>query len=195
MGTKFPYTDAGTGRRTSDTGWVLTDSYEEVDWDKVAYRIGVREVGLNSFLYAPVSSRVSIPFTSPKPIWKIVVKAKEDIPPSYSPTRAWIHYHVSIDDGNTWHRINPLDKPTRFDEKGNVVPRIITINAEIASNNPEEMDIQTPLSVKSVRIKYTLFADQDVDEPNKTSPVLTGVQVLLYPRGGLSGSEPEQQVT
>lgn len=192
INTKFSYSGDPQLRREEDTGWVLTDTYEEVDWSKIAYRIGIREVGLNSFVYAPVSSRVSVPIKSPKPIWKMILKANEDIPPSFNPNFAWIHYEVTIDEGQTWYRLNPVGKPTRFDDNGEVVPRVITVNSEISSPDPETRDLTSDNDVKSVRLRYTLFTDPDLLEPETSSPVLKGVQLLLYPRGGLSDSRPEQ---
>lgn len=192
--TKFPYDPSSKVRNRNDTGWVLQEQYKEVDWSKVAYRIGIREIGLNSFRFAPVSSAVSIPAQSPKPIWKIVMRAKEEVPKEFSPTRAWIWYYVSIDDGVTWHRINPLDKPTRFTDDGEVVPRVLTINAEIASKDPEQKNLTSSEPVTSVRMKYVLFADQNLDDPTAVSPVLKSVQLLMYPKGGLSGADSERVI-
>jgi len=195
MGTKFPYNPDPQSRRNQDTGWVLTDEYEEVDWSKVVYRVGVREVGLNSFQFAPVSSRVSVPIQSPKPIWKVTLKTQELVPNGFDPRRGWIWYHVSADDGKTWHRINPLDKPTRFNDDGTVVPRVITINSEVASTDPEELNLVSAEPVKRLRLKYTLFADPDVvDGQDGVSPVIKSVQLLMYPRGGLSGADAQDVI-
>lgn len=190
LGTKFPYNPDHQTRRAQDTGWVLTDQYEEVDWSKVAYRIGVRDIGLNSFEFAQVSSVVTVPIKSPKPIYKITLKAEEQIPEAFPATRAWIEYHVTTDEGKTWHRINPLGKPTRFTDEGEVVPRIITINAEIENADPEEMNLVSKEGVTSVRLRYTLYADPD-NNATGISPVIKSVQLLLYPRGGLSGANDQ----
>ena len=188
LSTKFGEPQSFQNRRASDTGWSITGSANEVDWSKVAYRIGIREVGLNSFQFAEVSSIVSVPIESPKPIWKIAMRARELIPASYDPQTAWIQYHVTVDDGQTWLRINPLDKPTRFEKNGAIVPRTLTINAEKPTVDPETMDLRLTEPVKRVRMRYTLFSDQNRPDANLVSPVIRGVQVLLYPRGGLSGA-------
>jgi hypothetical protein len=192
--TKFPYSPDPQQNRSQDTGWILTDQYKEVDWSKVCYRIGIREIGLNSFEFAPVSTAVSLPISSPKPIWKIVLRAKEEIPKEFNPSRGWIWYFVSVDDGANWIRINPLDKPTRFSDTGTVVPRVITINSEIVSADPEEHNVVSTEDIKRVRLKYTLFADKTTDDPTGVSPVLKSVQLLMYPKGGLSGADTEQVI-
>lgn len=192
LSTKFPYNPDPQQRRESDTGWIITNQYKEVDWSKVSYRIGIREIGLNNFIFAPVSSRVSIPIESPRDIWKIVLKTKEEIPGPFSPNTAWIEYYVSVDDGQKWYRINPLDKPTRFSDDGTIVPRILTINSEVSSNDPEEQNLVVPEGVRRVRMKYVLYADQTVEGSEGMSPIIKSVQLLLYPRSGLSDSSPEQ---
>lgn len=192
--TKFPYSPDTKSRRRTDTGWVLSDQYQEVDWSKVVYRIGVREIGFNAFEFAPVSSVVSIPIVSPKPIWKILLKTNEEIPSGFSPSRAWILYYVSTDDGVNWIRINPLDKPTRFSDTGEVVPRVISINSDVNSSDPETRNLTTDVPVTRVRLKYVLFADQNSADPTGVSPVLKSVQLLMYPRGGLSGADSESVI-
>lgn len=192
--TKFPYDPSTKLRNRNDTGWVLQEQYKEVDWSKVSYRIGIREIGLNSFSFAPVSSVVSVPIQSPKPIWKMVMRAKEEVPKEFSSSRAWIWYYVSADDGSTWHRLNPLDKPTRFSDNGEVVPRVITINAEIVSKDPEHKNIVSTDPVTSVRMKYVLFADTSLGDASAVSPVLKSVQLLMYPKGGLSGADAEKVI-
>lgn len=193
LSSKFAYDPGSTTGKDSDSGWVINNTYTEVDWSKIVYRIGIRDIGLHSFTYAEISSVVSIPINSPKPIWKILVKSKEDIPNNYNSQKSWIDYYITIDEGKTWHRINPVDKPTRFSSDGTVVPRILTINAETPGEDLESKDIRSDVPVKSVRIKYVLMADTSVDNADKSTPVLRSVQVLLYPLNGLSGAD-EQQV-
>lgn len=192
--TKFTFNPDVQTKNEQDTGWVIKETYEEVDWSKVAYRIGVREIGLHSFRFAEASSKVSVPIHSPKPIWKVVLKTVEDIPPIYDPQKAWIIYEVTFDGGRIWHRINPLDKPTRFADDGTVVPRVVTVNAEMPSADPETRNVVMPGEVHDVRLRYTLFADRNADPNGSSSPVLKNVKLMVHARGGLSGAQDQEAV-
>jgi len=192
LDTLFPYTADPTRRREQDTGWSVVDIDKEVKWDIAVWRVGVRDVALNSFSFSEVASVVSVPAISPKPIWKITLKTDEIIPPQFDKNQAWILYYISFDEGTNWLRINPLGKPTRFTETGSVVPRIITVNSETPPNDPEFMNIITDEEHTQVRIKITLRRDPTLENSERLSPMLRGYKLLLYPVGGLSGSVPEQ---
>lgn len=186
--TKFPYSPDPKRRRVTDTGWSIGRIFKEIFWDVVTYRIGVREVGLNSYEFAESSSVVTVPAISPKPISKVVLKTEETIPSAYRATKAWIKYHVSFDNGQTWHAINPMDKPSRFDAQGKVIPRVLTVGSSSAFVNAETANIPSENDVYQVRLKISMEGDNEVDNPERLSPILHSYQLLIYPRGGLTGS-------
>jgi len=189
LATKFPYASDPQKRREQDSGWVLGKIIKEVLWDVVAWRIGVRELALNSFVFAPVSSMVTVPAVSPRPIWKVALETRETIPSSFRASEAWIVYEVTFDEGQTWHRINPLGKPTRFAEDGSVVPRVITIGHETGAPDPETKSLP-PAEVRSARLRATLFSDTSSTGSDRLSPLLHQYRLLLYVRDGLTGSTP-----
>lgn len=189
VNTLFPYTGAFNGRKNSDSGWVIASTHNQTYWDIISWRIGIRDVGLNSFQFAEKSAVVTIPITSPKPIWKATIQVDEIIPQPFSPTKAWISYYLTADNGQTWHRINPLGKPTRFNDDGSVVPKIVTFNSTVRSNSPEQTNVSSNADVTELRLKIEMSRDLTVSDSDRLSPVLRGYKLLLYPLGGLSGSQ------
>lgn len=183
LNSKFSYHPDPQNRRNRDSGWVLKGTTNEIDWSKVVYRIGLRELGLFSFNFSPVSEIVTKPIKSIKPIYKVEIEAEEVIPSDYAPDINWIEYHVSIDDGATWKQINPVDNNTRFDKSGAVIPRTLTIKDNLSVDDIKSFESKE--DVFSVRIKYVLKSN---DSRGLSSPVLKSSRVLLYPEQGLSGA-------
>lgn len=188
--TKFPYLASPERRRENDTGWMIARSWNQVLWDMVAWRLGIRELGLHAFTFAPVSSVVSVPAISPRPIAKVMLRTEETIPPDFLQDQAWIRYYVTFDDGKKWHRINPLGKPTRFEEDGQVVPRIITLDAERPDPDPEARNIEIKEDVFQVRLRIAMFADGNAKDSERKSPILHAYKLMIYPRAGLTGNGP-----
>jgi len=190
LNTKFPSIQGLDSKNEKDTGWVMRGIHEEVDYSKVAYRIGIRELGLFSYKFAEVSQAVSAPISSPKPIAKVLLKTTEEIPAAFDPQRSWIIYEVTFDEGKTWHRINPQDKPSRFEDDGTIVPRVITVNTGPPTDTATK-DVQVDTDVRTVRLRYTLRSDRTIDPDGLSSPVIRSVKLLVYPVVGLSGSDAE----
>jgi hypothetical protein len=173
--------------QSSDSGWIITRVWDETYFDKVAYRIGLRDVGIFNYTFAPVSEIVSIPFNSPKPISKVSLRVVEQIPAAYPIGPRYIEYYVSADDGKTWLRINPLDQPTLVAEDGTITPRTITFNPEIGGDpKPSSKFIETDRPVMSVRFRAVLRRPSDIEESEETTPILSRYRLLIYPRQGLT---------
>lgn len=186
--TAFPVPTSQDERLRNDSGWVVGDLRKELALDVVSWRVGVRELGLHSFRFAPVSEMVRTPVVSPRPIEKVMLQVDETIPQAFNPTRSWAVYELSADEGRSWHRINPLGKPTRFDERGNVVPRVLTFDERATTADPETLLVPTEGEVRQIRLRITLYADPDVAD-DRLSPVIHGYELLVFPRGGLTTGE------
>jgi hypothetical protein len=172
-----------------DSGWSISRQWQETYYDKIRYAIGIRDVGAFSYRYAPASEIVSLPFRSPKEVLKIELRVDEFIPSVLSSTRRWIEYYVSITNGKTWLRINPLDQPTLFETDGSIVPRTITLNLD--DGGPQGDDVQTirtEAPVFGVRFRAVMYTDSTVADGDRFSPVLKGYRLLMLPRGGLKDS-------
>jgi len=174
-----------------DSGWSVTRSWLETFWDKIRYAIGIREIAAYNFRFAPSSELVSIPFSSPKEIIKIQLQVEEQIPQVLGVERRWIEYYVTVDDGENWLRINPLDHPTLY-ENGRVVPRTYDINIDVGGPTNEDVkSIQSDAPVKRVRFRAVFFTDTTILNGDRYTPVLKRYRMKLYPRGGLSSPDSE----
>ena len=173
-------------RSANDTGWVLTRNWLETHFDKNRYAIGIRDIGVFNYTFVPESMLVSKVFTTPKEIFKVEMRVVEQIPVAYAIDKRYIEYYISPDNGETWHRINPIDHPTLISDDGQFVPRIITFNPEIGGEAGElEKYVETDAPVFALRYMVVLRNDPDVSNPDRHTPVLKQIRLLMYTRGGL----------
>lgn len=170
-----------------DTGWIISRTWTETNFDMMRYGIGIRDIGALNYKYANTSEFVSVKASSPLPLSKISLRVVEEIPRVYPVGSRWIRYFITHNDGETWNEINPLDFPETIGEDGNVVPKVLTFNADVggpAEEGNKYVDAGGP--VKSVRLKAVFYqAAEGIDEPSRYSPVLKEYRLLLYPAGGL----------
>lgn len=188
LGTPFGRKNASSySADSSDTGWVISRTWTETTFDMMRYGVGIRDIGALNYKYANTSEFVSVHAISPLPLSKISLRVVEQIPRVYPIGKRWIRYFITHNDGEEWHEINPLDFPETIGEDGNVVPKVLTFNADIggpADEGNKYVDAGSP--VKSVRLKAVFYqATEGIDEPNRYSPVLKEYRLLLYPAGGL----------
>jgi hypothetical protein len=177
---------SASSRTANDTGWIMSRHWRETHFDRNRYAIGIRDIGAFNYTFTPTSALVSKAFTAPKPIYKCQIRVVEQIPVAYAIDKRYIEYFVSPDNGETWHQINPLDHPTIVGPDGQVVPRTITFNAEVGGEAAElEKYVETNGEVRSLRYMVMMRNDPEVSNPERHTPVLKQVRLLMYTRGGL----------
>ena len=75
------------------------------------YAIGLRDINVMSYEYAPKSEIISTKYTTNRPIRNVLLYVNEKIPKEFLEVVAtgneWIKYYISYDDVN-WHRISPM---------------------------------------------------------------------------------------
>lgn len=170
---------------SSDTGWVISRSWDETYFDKVAWRIGVRDIGVYNYRFDSVSELVSVRYSAPKEISKVSLRVVERVPASFPVGQRYIEYYVTYDEGKTWLRINPLDHPTLVVD-GQVVPRIITFNPEIGGDSGElQKFVQTTEPVTGVRLRIVLRSAEDLEQADRHTPTVERYRLLIYPKNGL----------
>ena len=170
-----------------DSGWSIAKQWLEVNYDKVRYAIGVRELSVFNYKFSPTSELVSKRFSTPKEIIKAQLEVVEEIPAEFSPERRYIEYYISFNDGD-WHRINPTGHPTLYSNEGNVVPEILTVNFETSGpgGSATIKAITTELPAKQVRLKAVMKNDPSLANPEYYTPVLKKYRVKLVPKTSLS---------
>ena len=75
--------------------------------DAYRYMIGIREITLSSHTFAKYGEYVSKPFVTQEPITSICLEAEEWIPGT---DQEILRYFVSLNGGQTWHKIYPIHR-------------------------------------------------------------------------------------
>ena len=183
----FGYSTTTTNVNSTDTGWRVAKSWLEVNYNKMRYAIGIRELSIFSYKFSPTSEFVSKKFTSPKEIIKAQLEVIEEIPADFDPSQRYIEYYLSVDDEN-WHRINPTGNPTLYMDDGQIAPEVLNINFDVAGSGPNQTvrSISTESPATSVRLKVVMKTDTSLPNSEMYTPVLKKYRVKLFPRTSLS---------
>lgn len=148
------------------------------------YAIGVRDISIMSYQFAPKSELISKKYTAKKPIKEVMLYANEKIPEAFlgdlSKANDWIQYYISIDDVN-WYRISPAHhNPTT---KGEVPPKIFEFNS---TNIDLESSFQlykgyitSEQPVMNVRLKAILERPTNIPNAASFTPILEDYSLRL----------------
>lgn len=184
-------TRTSTKVNVKDSGWSLTKTWNQPQFDIIRYGIGLRELTIAQFTYVPVSEVVSKPWLSPKEISKISLIVDQFIPPQFSPGTQYIEYYIKPDIEETeWTRINPLSLPTIFESGGSIIPRIISFNTEKPINSRlEDSYIITKQPVKAVRFRAVLkrpeVLEDDTISASSYTPILKSYRLIINTKEAL----------
>ncbi len=180
-------TNVKTTTSTQDSGWSIKKQWLEVNYDKMRYAIGIRELSIFNYRFSSTSELVSKRFSTPKEIIKAQLEVVEEIPAEFSPETRYIEYYISFNDGD-WHRINPTGHPTLYSDEGNVVPEILTVNFETSGpgGSTTIKAITTEMPAKQVRLRAVMKNDPSLDNAEYYTPVLKKYRVKLFPKTSLS---------
>jgi hypothetical protein len=188
LGALPPILGIGKSRSSSTTvqtisnGAKVKDQWLQPYYDKIRYGIGIRELSVARYKFAPVSEFISVPFTSPKEIIKVNIVVDEYIPPQFDPNQTWIKYYIKVEGDNDWLRTNPINSPTKFDEAGEIIPKIINFNvSKPTTAQLEDKYNTTEEEVKQVRFRAVLSRPQGGDEESIT-PMLKSYRLVMIPR-------------
>lgn len=155
---------------SEDSGWYMKGYWVETFYDLIAYRIGIRDLGLFRNVYETSSELVSSPFYSPVDIKQVTLRVDDETPASTS-----IEYYVSPNEGETWHRLNPLDKPSIYGDDGFAVPKTISFNVPGNPGN-EDKYISTEFPVRKLLFRAVLRSTN-----SSNSPILRTYKIIMYP--------------
>lgn len=70
------------------------------------YAVGVRDIGMASYRFAPESTYISQPLKAGAPIRRIALEAVDSVPVEFG-DGDWVTYAFTADGGKTWHEIHP----------------------------------------------------------------------------------------
>jgi len=172
-----------TSYNTKSTGVKVKESWLQPYFDRIAYKVGLKELNVSRYTFVPVSEFTSVPFTAFKEIVKLTLIVDEYVPPQFDQTTIWMKYYVKIEGEDKWVRINPLNKPTIFDESGLIVPRIINYNLPKPGTAQIEDKYQyTEEPVTQVRFKAVLGRPDGGGNEASMTPMLKSYRLTMVPR-------------
>jgi hypothetical protein len=152
-----------TPRKVKYIHFVLkqTEPYaiETSNGTKLRYAIGLRDIDIKSQSYLSEGELISKPFQSITEIRKVLLKTNQN--PNQLSELVEVEYSISVDDGASWHRIQPkdLDGPTGIKS----IPEILNFN----SNDTDS--IITPVLANSIRLKIKLIRNDDIFTNNSST--------------------------
>jgi hypothetical protein len=158
------------------------------------YCIGIKEIKVLSNSYAETSEVVSTAYTTTSPIYKASLEVNDEIPSAFvdnfddisgtaeQEKNNWIKYYISPDDGISWYRIAPKGYSEIFDEDGNLVPEIYTINSqELDDTRGSNVGyIETANDVYSMRLKIALSRPVGIVDAQNYTPIVYDYALNLY---------------
>lgn len=128
---------------------------ETTEGQRFRYAIGLRDIEIKAIRYSAVGTLVSLPFALTEEIRKVALIAVEN--PVRSSEIAEIEHYVSVDDGASWHRL----QPTHGEDPD--YPKILTFNDDSASA------IKTDAPALTVRHKTVLQRKGDGFKADKAA--------------------------
>jgi hypothetical protein len=186
--------------------------------NRYRYAIGIRNMEVDVMEYAEYSQLLSKNFVSPAPIGSIVLRTEEIIPTAFRDAestaaqaqetvfkfmRPWITYQISVDGGNEWHPISPVNGRRWFlrSDEGKQsfqVPMFILINSGIPAERRNiypwgplgYIDTVTGEPPRNVMLKVLLQRPSDELGSFFTglTPRLDSYEILVNP--GFGGGTP-----
>ena len=173
--TKYTYT-------TESSGATIKDQWLQPEFDVIRYAIGIRELTASSYVFAPQSELISVPFISPKEVIKVHVLVDHYIPPQFDQNKPWIKYYIKVEGEQNWIRVNPLNTPTKFNDTGDIIPKIINFNTPKPSTAQLEDKYQvTESPVKKLRFK-AVFTRPTGGNFDAMTPLLKSYRIIMSPK-------------
>ena len=156
-------------KTTSKSGYSYHSSELQQKFNAVRYAVGIRDIGLLNANYEQASTYISKKFEVPTPARQIQLLAEHTIPESFG-AGDWVKYFISLDDGEAWDEMAPLNRPPVYRD-GARIPTTILVNAGVPEEARDDRfgyrDTGSP--VNSVLVKIELSRPGDAQG---TSPVV-----------------------
>jgi hypothetical protein len=174
---------SSSSNTTVDTsGLKLKDQWLQPYFDRIRYTIGIRELVAAKYTFAEKSELISVPYVSPKEIIKVYVNVDEYVPPQFDKSQNWIRYYIKSEGTDQWVEIAPFNLSTRFNDAGDIIPKIVNFNV----SKPTVVGIEdkfnyTEQPVTKLRFKAVLSRPLGGDNESIT-PILKSYKMIMTPR-------------
>jgi len=142
------------------------------------YAIGIRDINIMSYEYAPKSEIISKRYVTDQPIRHAMLYVNEKIPQEFLDVIAkgneWIKYYVSHDDVN-WHRISPmhhhpLGKENEFPAKILEFTTTATEQQDLLQIHKQQITVEKP--IHGLRFKAVMERPTNKDSLKQLTPIL-----------------------
>lgn len=179
-----PSSQASTTHEYS--GWSVKGKNYVTKWDKARYAIGIKEIGVWSYIFSDKAGFISVPFKTPKPIRSLSLHTDEIVPNLFTDRklRPWIKYWVSFNDGQDWTQLVPANQGTLNYVDGVRLPQTIHVNSGLPEEEREPRAGYADIgaAANSVRLKVVMERPSDLTD---MTPVLKAYRLRMILRGGL----------
>lgn len=128
--------------------------------NKLRYAIGIRDIKIQTNVFNPIGEVISQSFVSTDEIRKAFLDSNQN--PSDFSELASINWSLSLDNGSSWHAIQPKQFTVNSGQTAQA-PEVLNFNG------PESNAIQTPTPVKNVRLKIHLERNNDAFQRGSSS--------------------------
>lgn len=168
--------------KLDSSGVKVKDQWLNPYFDRIRYTIGIRELSIAKYTFAERSEIVSVPFVASKEVIKVHLMVDEYIPAQFDNSTNWISYYIKAEESEEWIEVAPLNLPTRFNQNGEVLPKIVNFNipkpAIVATENKYNY---TPVPVQGLRFK-AIFTRPTGGSYDSITPLLKSYRMIMTPR-------------
>lgn len=169
--------------KLDSSGLKIKDQWLQPYFDRIRYTIGIRELVVAQYTFSERSELISVPYLSAKEVIKVYVMVDEYIPPSFDQHTNWIKYFIKPEGFDDWLEVAPMNLSTRFNDTGEIIPKIINFNipkpAIVATENKFNY---TSDPVTKLRFRAILSRPTGGDFASIT-PLLKSYRMIMVPRG------------
>lgn len=131
------------------------------------WMIGLRDASMSCYQFADVSQYISKPFYSDAPIEELQLDANYSFPTSFA-EGDYVEFHISIDDGQNWHRIYRKNEHI----KDTKIKYLINSDVPEDARLPDVGYLESLHDVHEVRVKIKLTRPNTKYDYNFYSPMV-----------------------
>ena len=148
--------------------------------DAWRYQIGLRETLAANYRFDQTSDYVSVSYTYVNPITSLQLVVKDEVPKEF-PTGDYINYFISIDEGQVWYPIAPMNR-----SGSGKTMYLINSNMPVDGRLDYNGYIDTKEPVTKVRLKISLSRPTNLKDSDYYSPIVYDYELKCTVESGVS---------
>jgi hypothetical protein len=148
--------------------------------DAYRYMIGIREINLSSNTFMDYGEYVSNKFITDEAITSISLEADEYIPGNNAEI---LRYYISLNGGNTWHKIYPIHRAYqgiyKYYVNNDSIENLLTDD----STQKKSKNLSIMGETKSIQIKIEMDRPTNLEHAEYCTPIVYGYKLKLTTGG------------